>query len=149
MKKQKSWFVRNIVYGNNNCGANIGYSAAPGWDPATGLGSPRFQRLKKYLMALQTPSPTRKPTTQPTSKPTYHPNQPTQPPTKLQRPLPTWSSIPTSPSSSSTKKSYTSSDSNNGLVVLGATLGVIGGVLMLIVVVGNYLVKRNQNQGIE
>eukprot|EP01095_Lingulamoeba_sp_RSL-Kostka_P005094 TRINITY_DN16451_c0_g1_i1.p1 TRINITY_DN16451_c0_g1~~TRINITY_DN16451_c0_g1_i1.p1 ORF type:complete len:754 (+),score=272.48 TRINITY_DN16451_c0_g1_i1:20-2281(+) len=51
----------DIVYGNNNDGdiqppgssypifCENGFSAAPGWDPASGLGSPNFRELAKHI----------------------------------------------------------------------------------------------------
>lgn len=49
----------DVLVGNNRCGAigfepaccPYGFSAAPGWDGASGLGSPNYQRLLDALMA--------------------------------------------------------------------------------------------------
>jgi subtilase family serine protease len=45
---------RDIVEGNNtNAGANVqGYSAVPGWDPVTGLGTPNAEKLLPDLIAV-------------------------------------------------------------------------------------------------
>jgi tripeptidyl-peptidase-1 len=48
----------DIVSGDNKCSADPancctqGFAAAQGWDPASGLGSPKFQALKQALLAL-------------------------------------------------------------------------------------------------
>jgi subtilase family serine protease len=55
-------FVKDITSGFNNCPAGRpdaqcctqGFYATPGWDPPSGLGSPDFQRMKKYFMDLVT-----------------------------------------------------------------------------------------------
>jgi len=45
----------DIVVGENGCSANpsnccpYSFSAAPGWDPVTGVGSPKFNVLKNLL----------------------------------------------------------------------------------------------------
>ena len=57
-------FVRDIVSGENNCAASYqtpvccqyGFTAAPGWDPVTGLGSINFKAFKAAFL----PSKTRK-----------------------------------------------------------------------------------------
>jgi kumamolisin len=42
--------LRDVTVGNNKVGADkIGYSAAPGWDPCTGLGSPDGLKLLAVL----------------------------------------------------------------------------------------------------
>lgn len=47
---------RDITKGNNKCTegccSNIGWEAAPGWDPLTGLGTPNFPVLSSYLNSL-------------------------------------------------------------------------------------------------
>jgi len=66
-----------------------GFSAVPGWDPVTGLGSPNFVKLRTALLALgdlnaptlsptieagqPTPDPTDSPPVYPSSKPTESP----------------------------------------------------------------------------
>jgi len=46
----------DITTGNNKCTesccATYGYEAAPGWDPVTGLGTPNYPLLAKYLTSL-------------------------------------------------------------------------------------------------
>jgi len=34
------------------CGPDVGYVAAPGWDPASGFGSPKFEQMKQYMVSL-------------------------------------------------------------------------------------------------
>lgn len=42
----------DIVEGNNpGCGTN-GFPASPGWDPATGLGTPRYDKMREVFLAL-------------------------------------------------------------------------------------------------
>lgn len=42
----------DITDGSNpGCGTN-GFPTAPGWDPVTGLGTPKFPRLLSRFMAL-------------------------------------------------------------------------------------------------
>ncbi|KAH9163166.1 subtilisin-like protein [Lactarius sanguifluus] len=42
--------LNDITYGSNpGCGTN-GFSAVPGWDPVTGLGTPNFQSLQNIFM---------------------------------------------------------------------------------------------------
>jgi hypothetical protein len=54
-----------------------GFSAVPGWDPVTGLGSPNFVKLRDALVALgEFNAPTLAPTIeagQPTPDPTVSP----------------------------------------------------------------------------
>ena len=38
----------NVACGNRT----LGFNAAPGWDPVTGLGTPDFQKLRDAFMAL-------------------------------------------------------------------------------------------------
>lgn len=44
----------DITTGNNKCTEGIccpqGYSAVPGWDPATGVGTPKFSKLSDAIM---------------------------------------------------------------------------------------------------
>eukprot|EP01117_Protostelium_nocturnum_P002650 TRINITY_DN13443_c0_g1_i1.p1 TRINITY_DN13443_c0_g1~~TRINITY_DN13443_c0_g1_i1.p1 ORF type:complete len:264 (-),score=44.63 TRINITY_DN13443_c0_g1_i1:106-897(-) len=51
----KVW--NDITVGSNNCRADSsakcckqGFKAIPGWDPVTGLGSPKYTPLKEYLL---------------------------------------------------------------------------------------------------
>ncbi|KAH6868439.1 peptidase S8/S53 domain-containing protein [Alternaria rosae] len=42
----------DIVEGSNpGCGTN-GFPASPGWDPATGLGTPRYDKMREVFLAL-------------------------------------------------------------------------------------------------
>ncbi|KAH9047961.1 hypothetical protein EDB83DRAFT_2201434, partial [Lactarius deliciosus] len=42
--------LNDITSGSNpGCGTN-GFSAVPGWDPVTGLGTPNFQKLQNIFM---------------------------------------------------------------------------------------------------
>lgn len=46
------WALNDITNGTNlGCGTE-GFHAAKGWDPATGLGSPNYERLKDLLVSL-------------------------------------------------------------------------------------------------
>jgi hypothetical protein len=82
----KALYVNDIVSGRNNCDAgNLakcctqGFYATQGWDPATGLGSLKFEPFKRLIFSLggmykertasATASPTIRPTVKPTSKP--------------------------------------------------------------------------------
>jgi tripeptidyl-peptidase-1 len=46
----------DVTVGNNKCTVQVccseGFYAAAGWDPVTGLGTPKFQELKNALVAL-------------------------------------------------------------------------------------------------
>jgi tripeptidyl-peptidase-1 len=47
-----SYALNDITSGNNpGCGTN-GFSAVPGWDPVTGLGTPNFQKLVNLFLSL-------------------------------------------------------------------------------------------------
>jgi len=58
-KADRSTFY-DVSVGSNRCGTvdyqpyccERGFLAAPGWDPASGLGTPNYQSLLKYVMAL-------------------------------------------------------------------------------------------------
>jgi subtilase family serine protease len=41
-------YERDITQGNNSYGGVAGYSAAPGWDPASGWGTPNLSQLLKH-----------------------------------------------------------------------------------------------------
>ncbi|KIN05315.1 hypothetical protein OIDMADRAFT_51125 [Oidiodendron maius Zn] len=44
--------LNDITEGSNpGCGTN-GFSAAPGWDPVTGLGTPNYPSMKEYFLSL-------------------------------------------------------------------------------------------------
>ncbi|KAK6389686.1 hypothetical protein LTR95_019698, partial [Oleoguttula sp. CCFEE 5521] len=46
------WALNDVVNGSNpGCGTN-GFSASPGWDPVTGLGTPKYEELKKIFPSL-------------------------------------------------------------------------------------------------
>lgn len=47
---------RDIIAGDNKSGT-IGYEAATGWDPCTGLGSPSGTKLRAILGAATAESP--------------------------------------------------------------------------------------------
>ena len=46
----------DITSGDNNCTmghcCTLGYPATPGWDPLTGLGTPRFDVIAEYVASL-------------------------------------------------------------------------------------------------
>jgi len=61
MAQAKPSAFNDIVKGNNTCTGwgkgdpccpNAGYCATPGWDPATGLGTPNFGEMLEYVMSL-------------------------------------------------------------------------------------------------
>lgn len=44
--------LKDVTEGKNfGCGTD-GFNAAEGWDPATGLGTPDFPKMKKLFMDL-------------------------------------------------------------------------------------------------
>jgi subtilase family serine protease len=45
----------DVTSGNNSFGGVTGFSAGPGWDPATGLGSPDTAQLVNWLIQLVSP----------------------------------------------------------------------------------------------
>jgi subtilase family serine protease len=45
----------DVTSGNNSFGGVTGYSAGPGWDPATGQGSPNTAQLVDWLIQLVSP----------------------------------------------------------------------------------------------
>jgi len=50
----------DVVYGENKDDGFVGFRATPGWDAATGLGTPSYQRLKAAALhspVLQTGRP--------------------------------------------------------------------------------------------
>ena len=88
-------FTNDITIGINNCASTIssatccrhGFSAAAGWDPASGLGTLIFVRFRDFMMMTgyvsyaPTPVPTMKPTHTPTAKPSSPSRVPTGKPT--------------------------------------------------------------------
>jgi hypothetical protein len=91
-------FVNDVVEGRNNCTASEtcciqGFEAAPGWDPASGLGSLDLKRFKAFMMTTASiVIPIERPTTRPSLRPTIKPSRPaTRKPTyrvTKQRPTP-------------------------------------------------------------
>ena len=86
-------FVNDVVEGRNNCTASEtcckqGFEAAPGWDPASGLGSLDLKRFKAFMMSTNNiVIPSERPTTKPSLKPTVRPSlrptiKPSRPPTR-------------------------------------------------------------------
>ena len=69
-------FTKDITSGNNNCAraqspsvcCPQGFSAAPGWDPVSGLGVLNFKLFKTFMMSIGTNSSTT------TSKPSFAPS---------------------------------------------------------------------------
>jgi kumamolisin len=51
---QRAGAVVSIVEGNNKSPAGKGYNARKGWDACTGLGSPRGDKLLKWLKRRHT-----------------------------------------------------------------------------------------------
>lgn len=45
----------DVTSGNNSIGTVVGFNAAPGWDAATGLGSPSSDQLVSYLIQFVSP----------------------------------------------------------------------------------------------
>jgi len=99
------FILNDIKSGNNKCNANNlccsqGFTAAPGWDPVTGLGSVNFTAFKKVFLSLTdgsqnsfspspAPAPVRNPTVTPTPITTVNPTK-----TPVQRPTAAPTSIP-------------------------------------------------------
>lgn len=77
-------FVRDITSGDNKCVANgkccpQGFSAVPGWDPTSGLGSVDYGKMEAYFLTLGgSANPRPKPSSfSPSFRPTYAPSQAT------------------------------------------------------------------------
>jgi len=55
-KEQPSTF-NDLTFGSNKCDFSTcckwGYEATPGWDPASGLGTPNFGEILKYVLKLK------------------------------------------------------------------------------------------------
>ena len=47
--------LHDITSGNNSFGGVTGFNAAPGWDPTTGLGSPKAPQLVFNLLLFHSP----------------------------------------------------------------------------------------------
>lgn len=80
----------DVITGSTGCSSSglccpYAFSAAPGWDATTGLGSPNFDVLLSLALSYTTKSPMSSPSSSPslTSKPSKVPStsQPTVPPT--------------------------------------------------------------------
>jgi tripeptidyl-peptidase-1 len=71
--QKASYYVKDITVGDNKCTADPdiccseGFFAAPGWDPATGLGSVNYEYLSYSFL---TPNATYPPSGSPTMAPT-------------------------------------------------------------------------------
>ncbi len=52
VSRRRADAFRDIVKGNNGMGTKGGFSAAPGWDPVTGLGTPNFKALLDEALML-------------------------------------------------------------------------------------------------
>jgi tripeptidyl-peptidase-1 len=46
------WALNDITNGTNLGCDTDGFPAVKGWDPATGLGSPNYSKLKELMVAL-------------------------------------------------------------------------------------------------
>ena len=97
-------FMNDITKGKNNCSASTlccreGFSAAPGWDPASGLGSINVREFKKYMLGLvNITAPSDPPTKRPTYKKTLRPS-------KVPTLMPVMSTLPTGDSTSNMLRS--------------------------------------------
>lgn len=65
---------RDVTSGNNSASHVQGFSAAPGWDPTTGLGAPIADKLLPDLIATVAAQPTPQPSPSPQSSPTASPS---------------------------------------------------------------------------
>ena len=99
-------FMNDVTSGKNNCTGSTsccreGFSAAPGWDPASGLGTLNFVKFKRFMMSIKpTSSPSVRPSSQPSNEPTSSPSSaPSPEPTSSPSPEPT-----SSPSSAPSPK---------------------------------------------
>jgi len=50
--------LNDVTQGSNPGCGTLGFNAAPGWDPVTGLGTPNFGKLKDILSSYNPPVPT-------------------------------------------------------------------------------------------
>ena len=73
-------FTKDITSGNNKCASGSvccpqGFSAAPGWDPVTGLGVLNFKKFKTFMMSIgNSTTTTSKPSTAPSLSPSLAPS---------------------------------------------------------------------------
>lgn len=44
--------MQNFTSGTNPGCDTVGFSAVPGWDPVTGLGTPNFPKMLAYYLSL-------------------------------------------------------------------------------------------------
>lgn len=77
-------FARDITSGDNRCVANgkccaQGFSAVPGWDPTSGLGSVNYGNMETFFLTLGgSANPKPKPSSfSPSFRPTFAPSQAT------------------------------------------------------------------------
>lgn len=47
-----AWALNDITSGGNQGCNTPGFTAVPGWDPVTGLGTPNYPKLVEALVAL-------------------------------------------------------------------------------------------------
>ena len=92
-------FTNDVIEGNNRClqsgvCCTQGFTATPGWDPASGLGSLNYGKMKEVFISLGNEVPTNKPANNPTTakSSTFDPtNMPTSTPTAKPTSNPTYS----------------------------------------------------------
>jgi len=123
----------------NCCGSGVGYSAAPGWDPVTGLGVLDFEKFKAAMMGFTTP------TASPIAPPSVAPSVTAAPvstrsPTLARTAAPSQSLSPSfsssySPSFSPSIQPPVAVSSQSSIAMDALTIGVAagGGVLVLLV----------------
>lgn len=82
-------FINDVTIGKNNCTASTtcckqGFSAAVGWDPASGLGSLDYRKFRNFMLTMVNITvPSDPPTASPSKKPTRRPTRsPIRPPTQ-------------------------------------------------------------------
>jgi subtilase family serine protease len=82
-------FINDVTIGKNNCTASTtcckqGFSAAVGWDPASGLGSLDYRKFRNFMLTIANITvPSDPPTANPSQKPTRRPTRtPVRPPTQ-------------------------------------------------------------------
>jgi tripeptidyl-peptidase I len=90
-----SQFMNDVTVGKNNCTAlsvccKQGFAAAPGWDPASGLGSIDFKRFRDFMLNVANLPKPASPVSAPTGKPF-------SPPVQLISPVPPPTGKPVSP----------------------------------------------------
>ena len=95
--------IRDVVSGNNTFNGVTGFTAGPGYDQSTGLGTVDMATFAAaYVGSTPTPTPTSTPTPTPTATPTP---TPTSTPTATPTPTPTSTPTP-SPSPTPTPKGH-------------------------------------------